>query len=63
MAMMADEPDRRALLALAGVSGLARTVAGAGARDSAASPRVVVESVRRIFHNGEHNAFTDLARF
>lgn len=63
MAMMADEPDRRALLALVGVSGLARTVAGAGARDSAAAPRVVVESVRRIFHNGEHNAFTDLARF
>lgn len=26
-------------------------------------PRVVVQSVRRVFHNGEHNAFTDLVRF
>jgi len=26
-------------------------------------PRVRVESVRRVFHNGEHNAFTDLCRF
>ena len=28
-----------------------------------ALPRVRVESVRRIFHNGEHNAFTDLIRY
>ena len=26
-------------------------------------PRVRVENVRRAFHNGEHNAFTDLCRF
>ena len=26
-------------------------------------PRVRVESVRRVFHNGEHNAFTDLIRY
>ncbi|MBI2823398.1 MAG: hypothetical protein HYX69_01765 [Planctomycetia bacterium] len=26
-------------------------------------PTVSVESVRRVFHNGEHNAFTDLCRF
>jgi hypothetical protein len=26
-------------------------------------PKVRVESVRRVFHNGEHNAFTDLCRF
>lgn len=26
-------------------------------------PSVTVASVRRIFHNGEHNAFTDLVRF
>ncbi len=25
-------------------------------------PRLRVESVRRVFHNGEHNAFTDLIR-
>lgn len=28
-----------------------------------APPKVRVASVRRIFHNGEHNAFTDLCRF
>jgi hypothetical protein len=26
-------------------------------------PQVTVASVRRVFHNGEHNAFTDLCRF
>lgn len=26
-------------------------------------PKVSVASVRRVFHNGEHNAFTDLCRF
>ena len=26
-------------------------------------PRVKVSNVRRAFHNGEHNAFTDLVRF
>lgn len=30
---------------------------------SAPLPRVEVRSVRRIYHNGEHNAFTDLVRF
>jgi len=29
----------------------------------AAVPTVKVVSVRRVFHNGEHNAFTDLCRF
>ncbi len=29
----------------------------------AQGPSVNVASVRRVFHNGEHNAFTDLARF
>ncbi len=28
-----------------------------------AGPRVEVTRVRRVFHNGEHNAFTDLCRF
>lgn len=27
------------------------------------APTVKVVSVRRVFHNGEHNAFTDLCRF
>src|SRR5262245_64221756 len=26
-------------------------------------PQVTVSSVRRVFHNGEHNAFTDLCRY
>ncbi len=26
-------------------------------------PKVTVSNVRRVFHNGEHNAFTDLIRF
>lgn len=26
-------------------------------------PEVGVQSIRRVFHNGEHNAFTDLCRF
>jgi hypothetical protein len=26
-------------------------------------PQVTVGHVRRVFHNGEHNAFTDLVRF
>lgn len=30
---------------------------------AAESPRVEVTNVRRVFHNGEHNAFTDLVRF
>lgn len=29
----------------------------------AAPPSVTVESIERAFHNGEHNAFTDLCRF
>ena len=38
------------------------SVPAAGA-DEPALPKVRVESVRRIFHNGEHNAFTDLCRY
>lgn len=33
------------------------------AESSAALPQVRVTAVRRIYHNGEHNAFTDLCRF
>ncbi len=35
----------------------------AAVADELTPPKVSVESVRRIFHNGEHNAFTDLCRF
>lgn len=30
---------------------------------AAATPEVQVENIRRAFHNGEHNAFTDLVRW
>lgn len=30
---------------------------------SAEPPQVTVGAIRRVFHNGEHNAFTDLCRF
>ena len=26
-------------------------------------PAVSVTNIRRVFHNGEHNAFTDMTRF
>jgi hypothetical protein len=42
------------------------STAGSAAAETANAenvPRVTVESVRRVFHNGEHNAFTDLVRF
>ena len=42
------------------------TAASAAAADTASDvklPRVRVASVRLAFHNGEHNAFTDLVRF
>ena len=35
----------------------------AQAAQSDTLPQVRVASVRRVFHNGEHNAFTDLVRF
>lgn len=31
--------------------------------DTTGGPQVRVSNVRRVFHNGEHNAFTDLVRF
>ncbi len=40
---------------------LARALHVVSAGDSL--PEVSVSSVRRVFHNGEHNAFTDLCRF
>jgi hypothetical protein len=49
------------LLALAATPLLGRA---AGAQSShPALPKVKVASVRRIFHNGEHNAFTDMVRY
>jgi hypothetical protein len=52
--------DRRRMLLLpVGMSLLHREARAAGEN----LPRVRVGPVRRIFHNGEHNAFTDLVRF
>lgn len=59
-----------AATALAGRSAYAWQVTLEGGVDgheagslSAAVPAVAVSAVRRVFHNGEHNAFTDLCRF
>ncbi|MEP7364744.1 MAG: hypothetical protein ABI972_15925 [Acidobacteriota bacterium] len=41
----------------------AALVARAQQARSSANAEIHVESVRRLFHNGEHNAFTDLVRF
>lgn len=51
--------DRRRSM-LAAVAGLLSIVPTLHAADTS---KVRVESVRRVFHNGEHNAFTDLIRF
>lgn len=47
------------------LAALAALLAGlrAAAAGETAAPQVEVLSVRRAFHNGEHNAFTDLCRF
>lgn len=43
---------------------LAWTACGADLTTAAGAPATVsVENVRRVFHNGEHNAFTDLIRW
>jgi hypothetical protein len=54
---------RRRFIQTLGITGatlwLGRTLpAGTGSL-----PQVKVSNVRRVFHNGEHNAFTDLVRF
>lgn len=44
----------------------ALVVAGIGnlwSAEEGTMPKVKVENVRRVFHNGEHNAFTDLIRW
>ena len=54
--------DRHALVGCARllVFGLAAFAASVQAGEL---PRVSVSSIRRVFHNGEHNAFTDLVRY
>jgi len=44
--------------------GILTTAAGSlSGLQAADKPTVVVENIRRVFHNGEHNAFTDLIRW
>lgn len=38
-------------------------IATCGLISAAEPPTVTVTNIRRVFHNGEHNAFTDLVRF
>jgi hypothetical protein len=46
------------------VAAIIMTAGGfAAAADSNSQPKVTVANLRRAFHNGEHNAFTDLARY
>lgn len=59
------------LLSLLGYGGMMIVGNAADAADTPAAsvtpvptaPKVRVENIRRAFHNGEHNAFTDLCRF
>ncbi len=66
---MASSPSRSfsmiAVVAAALGSAAAEAAMAAEARPAGGDklPQVKVVSVRRIFHNGEHNAFTDLVRF
>jgi hypothetical protein len=54
--------DRRSILLLPAGAALLQRPPEARAADEAL-PRVRVGPVRRAFHNGEHNAFTDLVRY
>lgn len=53
---------KRWMLAVATLTAAAGGLA-ADAADDARLPSVTVTSVRRVFYNGQHNAFTDLVRF
>jgi hypothetical protein len=51
------------LRSLRSLIGLGLLCAAASSVEAAETPRVEVRNIRRLFHNGEHNAFTDLVRF
>lgn len=54
---------RSVVLTLTGlILGFATMVAAEPPKETV-PPKVTVDSVRRVFHNGEHNAFTDLCRY
>ncbi|MFO1063751.1 MAG: hypothetical protein U0892_07790 [Pirellulales bacterium] len=63
------QSGRREFIKAAGVATLMAT-AGASTvhadenrTDSKSAPKVRISEIRRVFHNGEHNAFTDLCRY
>ena len=51
---------RRTFLSVLGVAMAALLPSAAAAGQP---PQVRITNIRRVFHNGEHNAFTDLVRF
>jgi len=53
----------RAFVFAAGLLLVFESAVGVVAAAEGGPPAVEVVSVRRVFHNGEHNAFTDLCRF
>jgi len=53
----------RRTIVLAACCAAVLSVAISPAVPAAELPRVKVSGIRRVFHNGEHNAFTDLVRF
>ena len=55
--------SRRAVLVAVAVYNFAGFLAGSATEAFAEQPRVEVRNVRQVFHNGEHNAFTDLVKF
>jgi hypothetical protein len=54
---------RRQFIQALGITGITRLLGPAIPAKAGQLPRVKVSNVRRMFHNGEHNAFTDLVRF
>ena len=59
LSMTCHSPKPFAALA----AGLTLAFVDAAPAQSPHLPKVEVENVRRVFHNGEHNAFTDLIRW
>lgn len=53
---------RRTFISVLGVA-MAALLPSAAAAAAGQPPQVKVTNIRRVFHNGEHNAFTDLVRF
>jgi len=51
------------LLNLALAIGFTLALIGSAPAQKQQLPQIEVENVRRVFHNGEHNAFTDLIRW